>query len=48
VYNDKAQETRSKPVPIIPDEFLKYFLPNNPSKIKPAKGKSGINAMYEA
>ena len=40
-------ETSSKPVPIIPEEVLKYFLPNNPSKTNPAKGNKGINAMYD-
>jgi hypothetical protein len=30
---------------MIPEEFLKYFLPNSPSKTNPAKGSKGINAM---
>jgi hypothetical protein len=45
VYSDNTADTSNKPVPIIPEEFLKYFLPNSPSKTNPAKGRRGIKAM---
>jgi hypothetical protein len=48
VYSDSAAETNNNPVPIIPEEFFKYLLPNIPSNRKPASGKKGISAMYEA
>jgi hypothetical protein len=48
VYNDNAAETNSNPVPMMPEEFLKYFLPKIPNRANPANGRSGINAMYEA
>ena len=31
----------------MPQEFLKYFLPNKPSNTKLASGRKGINAMYD-
>jgi hypothetical protein len=40
-------DTSNKPVPIMPEEFLKYFLPNSPSNTNPANGRKGIHAMYE-
>jgi hypothetical protein len=48
VYNDSTAETSNNPVPIIPEEFFKYLLPNIPSKRKPASGRRGISAIYEA
>jgi hypothetical protein len=48
VYNDNTAETNNKPVPMIPEEVFKYFLPNMPRKTNPAKGRRGINAIYEA
>ena len=34
-------------VPIVPENVLKYFLPNSPRIKKQANGRSGINAIYE-
>jgi hypothetical protein len=33
-------------VPIIPEDFIKYLLPNIPNKTKVAKGNKGISRMY--
>jgi hypothetical protein len=33
---------------MMPEEFFKYLLPNMPSNRKPASGRRGINAIYEA
>ena len=32
---------------MIPEEFLKYFLPNNPKQNKACQWQKGISAMYE-
>jgi len=36
-------EVKSEAVPMIPEEVLKYFLPNRPSKRKLARGSRGIS-----
>jgi hypothetical protein len=38
-------ETSKRIVPMMPELFFRYFLPNNPNKTNPASGSSGINAM---
>jgi hypothetical protein len=36
---------KSKTQAMIPEEFLKKLLPNNPSRTNPARGNNGINGV---
>ena len=43
---DMTVEANNDAQPIIPEDDLKYFLPNNPRTTNVASGRSGIKAMY--
>jgi hypothetical protein len=45
VYKDKIVDANKEVVPIVPENILKYFLPNSPSTKKVTSGNKGINAM---
>ena len=42
-----AVDANKDAVPIMPLDVLKYFLPNNPNKMKVAKESKGMRAMIE-
>jgi hypothetical protein len=48
VYRARRVDVSKSAVPIIPEMFFKYFLPNKPNNKNPASGNKGISAIIVA